>query len=144
MHKKMTYCNRCMYPAVAVNLSIDDEGICASCRTAEEFEKLTPEFWDKRRQKFEQQIEEIRKNNSSEYDCIIPVSGGKDSYYQTHVMATEYGLKPLLVTYHGNNYLPEGDYNRDHMRHAFDADHLVFGPSVEVLKKLNRLILVRL
>lgn len=137
--KQMSYCNRCMYPAVAVNLAIDDEGICASCRTAEEFEKLTPEFWDNRRQKFEQQIEEIRKSNSSDYDCIIPVSGGKDSYYQTHVMVSEYGLKPLLVTYHGNNYLPEGDYNRDHMRHAFDADHLVFGPSVEVLKKLNRL-----
>ncbi len=139
MRKKMTYCNRCMYPAVAVNLSIDEEGICASCRTAEAFEKLTPDFWDKRRQLFERSVEEVRKNNSSEYDCIIPVSGGKDSYYQTHVMASEYGLKPLLVTYHGNNYLPEGDYNRDHMRHAFDADHLVFGPSVEVLKKLNRL-----
>jgi hypothetical protein len=43
------------------------------------------------------------------------------------------------VTYHGNNYLPEGDYNRDRMRHVFNADHLVFGPSVGVLKKLNRL-----
>ena len=48
-------------------------------------------------------------------------------------------MKPLLVTYHGNNYLPEGDYNRDRMRQVFDADHLVFGPSVDVLKKLNRL-----
>lgn len=139
MYKKMTYCNRCMYPAVAVNLSIDDSGICASCRTAEAFEKLTPEFWDRRRTMFERSIEEIRDKNASDYDCIIPVSGGKDSYYQAHVMAAEYGLKPLLVTYHGNNYLPEGDYNRDRMRHVFDADHLVLGPSVEVLKKLNRL-----
>ena len=48
-------------------------------------------------------------------------------------------MKPLLVTYHGNNYLPEGDDNRDRMRHVFDADHLVMGPSVEVLKKLNRI-----
>lgn len=139
MYQKMTYCNRCMYPAVAVNLSIDDSGICASCRTAEAFEKLTPEFWDRRRQMFERSIEEIRGKNASDYDCIIPVSGGKDSYYQAHVMATQYGLKPLLVTYHGNNYLPEGDYNRDRMRQVFDADHLVLGPSVEVLKKLNRL-----
>lgn len=128
-----------MYPAVAVNLAIDSEGICASCRTAEQFEKLTPEFWEKRRQRFEEQVEKIKRNNSSDYDCIIPVSGGKDSYYQTHVMVAEYKLKPLLVTYHGNNYLPEGDYNRDRMRQVFDADHLVFGPSVEVLKKLNRL-----
>ena len=63
MHETMSYCNRCMYPAVAVNLSIDDEGICASCRVAEEFEKLTPEFWIKRRHIFEQKIDEIRKNN---------------------------------------------------------------------------------
>ena len=54
-------------------------------------------------------------------------------------MCKEYNLKPLLVTYHGNNYLPEGDYNRDLMRNAFNADHIVFGPSVEVLKKLNRI-----
>ena len=141
MRTHMSYCKRCMYPAVAVNLSIDDDGICASCRTAEAFEKLTPEFWEERRRTFERLVEKIRKNNSSDYDCIIPVSGGKDSYYQTHVMVSEYGLKSLLVTYHGNNYLPEGDYNRDRMRHVFDADHLVFGPSVEILKKLNRLCL---
>ena len=43
------------------------------------------------------------------------------------------------MTYHGNNFLPEGDKNRDNLRHCFDADHIVWGPSVEVLKKLNRL-----
>ena len=58
-------------------------------------------------------IDNIKKNNKSNYDCIIPVSGGKDSFYQIHLMCKEYNLKPLLVTYHGNNYLPEGDYNRD-------------------------------
>ena len=68
---------------------------------------------------------------------LIPVSGGKDSYFQTHI-CKEYGLKPLLMTYHGNNYLPVGDFNRDRMRQVFDADHITYGPSVEVLKKLNR------
>jgi len=128
-----------MYPAIAVNLALDTEGICSACRTAAAFESLTPEFWAHRRSRFEQVIEQIRGKRDADYDCIIPVSGGKDSYYQTHIMVAEYGLKPLLVTYHGNNYLPEGDQNRDRMRHAFDADHLVFGPSVAVLKKLNRL-----
>jgi N-acetyl sugar amidotransferase len=135
----MQYCVRCTYPFVAVNLAIDDDGVCASCHTAEEFEKLTPEFWGHRRNIFEKHIEDLRKNKNSDYDCIIPVSGGKDSYYQTHIMVKEYGLKPLLVTYHGNNYLPEGNYNRDRMREVFNCDHLVMGPSVEVLKKLNRL-----
>ena len=64
---------------------------------------------------------------------VIPVSGGKDSYFQTHKIVKEYGLKPLLVTYHGNNYLPEGDFNRDNMRKVFDADHIVWGPSINVL-----------
>jgi N-acetyl sugar amidotransferase len=138
-YRQMQYCSRCTYPFAAVNLAIDDDGVCASCRTAEAFESLTPEFWNKRRGIFEKSIEELRKNKQSDYDCVIPVSGGKDSYYQTHIMAVEYGLKPLLVTYHGNNYLPEGDYNRDRMRHVFNCDHVVMGPSVEVLKKLNRL-----
>jgi N-acetyl sugar amidotransferase len=118
---------------------MNDDGICAACRTEETFQQLTQEFWLSRKQKFEKLLDEMVPKSKSNYDCIIPVSGGKDSYYQTHKIVTEYGLKPLLVTYHGNNYLPEGDYNRDRMRHAFDVDHLVFGPSVEALKKLNRL-----
>lgn len=134
----MKYCKRCVYPAITVNLSFDEEGICSSCRTFERFNALTPEHWEKRKKRFESIVEGI-KRKKGDYDCIIAVSGGKDSYYQTHIICKEYGLKPLLVTYHGNNYLPEGDYNRDRMRHVFDADHLVFGPSVEVLKKLNRL-----
>lgn len=135
----MKYCKRCVYPQVAVNLYIDEEGICSACRAYEKIPVLPQDFWPNRKKRFEEIVADILKNNKSEYDCIVPVSGGKDSYYQTHKMATEYGLKVLLVTYHGNNYLPEGDYNRDRMRQVFNADHLVFGPSVEVLKKLNRL-----
>ena len=86
--------------------------------------------------KFEKILDENKSNTN--YDCIIPVSGGKDSYYQTHQIVKEYNLKPLLVTYDGNNYLPEGIENRDKMRHVFDADHLVFGPSVKSLIELNK------
>jgi N-acetyl sugar amidotransferase len=135
----MQYCKRCVYPFIAVNLRTDEQGICSACRVAEEFDKLNDDFWAKRKALFEQTIEKILRKKKGDYDCIVPVSGGKDSYYQTHKMVVDYGLKPLLVTYHGNNYLPEGDYNRDRMRHVFDADHMVFGPSVSVLKKLNRL-----
>jgi N-acetyl sugar amidotransferase len=135
----MKYCTRCTYPFIAVNLLVDDDGVCSSCHAFEAFKQLKPEFWQQRRYQFEQLTKEIRATSTSDYDCIVPVSGGKDSYFQTHLIAKEYGLKPLLVTYHGNNYLPEGDYNRDRMREVFDADHLVMGPSVEVLKKLNRI-----
>tara|TARA_B100000963_G_scaffold359317_1_gene386339 strand:- start:454 stop:1641 length:1188 start_codon:yes stop_codon:yes gene_type:complete len=136
---KIKYCTRCVYPINTVNLSIDDEGVCSSCRTAEAFENVSESFWEERKNKFSEIIKPYTNNENSNYDCLIPVSGGKDSYYQTHLMAKEFGLKPLLVTYHGNNYLPEGDFNRDMMRHNFDADHIVWGPSVEVLKKLNKI-----
>jgi len=135
----MRWCKRCVYPQAAVNLSLDEEGVCSSCRTFEAFDKLTPEFWGERRKRFERILEETLKDRKGNYDVLIPVSGGKDSYYQAHVICKEYGLKPLLVTYHGNNYLPVADYNRDRMRHVFDADHMVVGPSVDVLRKLNRL-----
>ena len=135
----MNYCKRCVYPQIAINLNVDKDGVCSSCRVFEKFSALTPDFWEKKKRKFEEILSETLKNNTSNYDCVIPVSGGKDSYFQTHKIVSDYGLKPLLVTYHGNNYLPEGDYNRDRMRHVFNADHIVFGPSIGVLKKLNRL-----
>jgi tRNA(Ile)-lysidine synthase TilS/MesJ len=46
-------------------------------------------------------VDEYR--SSSGYDVLIPVSGGKDSYYQTHIAVKKLGLKPLLVTYHGSH-----------------------------------------
>ena len=132
----MKYCESCVYPLVAVNLEFQD-GICTACSMA--LENFSAEIdWDFREQEFVKLAETAIASSSGNYDCIVPVSGGKDSYYQVHI-AKKYGLKPLLVTYHGNNYLPEGDYNRDRMRLVFDADHLVLGPSVEVLKKMNRL-----
>jgi N-acetyl sugar amidotransferase len=100
---------------------------------------LDDSFWKDRQERFKKILSEHRSVDGSRYDCLIPVSGGKDSYYQTHLIVKELGLKPLLVTYHGNNFLPEGDYNREMMRHHFDADHIVVGPSVETLKKLNKL-----
>ncbi len=137
--KKLNYCTNCVYPVNAVNLNLDEKGVCTSCKTAIAFEELKDDFWKDRKKKFEKLISQYQKDDNSNYDCLIPVSGGKDSYYQAHMIANEYGLKPLLMTYHGNNYLPEGDRNRDLMRHAFDADHIVWGPSVDVLKKLNKL-----
>ncbi len=79
------------------------------------------------------------RGKGKHYDCIVPVSGGKDSYYQTHVATREFGLKVLLVTYHGNNFLPIGQRNLNRMREVFDVDHHILGPSVSTLVKLNRL-----
>ena len=135
----LNYCKKCVYPIFAVNLSIDSDGVCSACKSAEQFNNLDLDYWNKRKNLFEQEIERILKTAKGNYHCIIPVSGGKDSYFQIHKLVTDYDLKPLLVTYNGNNYLLEGEYNRDRMHDVFDADHLMLSPSVQLLKKMNRL-----
>lgn len=134
---KMNYCSRCVYPkSSAVPLAFDEDGVCSGCRAAAQ---RTVVDWDRRKRQFERIIEEYRSPEGSNYDCIIPVSGGKDSYFQIHLIKKVYGLNPLLVTYHANNYTPTGMKNLVNMREVFGVDHLFFTPSIDVLKKMNRL-----
>ncbi len=128
------YCSRCVYPAIAATpLTFDENGVCSGCRVALQKGRID---WERRGRMLHELVDEYR--SEANYDIVIPVSGGKDSYYQTHV-AIELGLKPLLVTYHGNNYLPEGEYNLHRMKEVFDCDHIIVYPSVEALIKMNRL-----
>jgi N-acetyl sugar amidotransferase len=131
----MQYCTRCVYPAAAAApLTFDDKGVCSGCRVAEQRKKID---WDERWTWLVELVEQYRGKGTT-YDCLIPVSGGKDSWFQTHTMIA-LGLKPLLVTYYGNNYLPVGKRNLERMTEAFDVDHIIFRPSVKTLVKLNRL-----
>ena len=131
----MRYCSRCVYPAIAATpLTFDENGVCSGCRVALQKDKID---WLKRWHFLKEIADEYRSTNN--YDILIPVSGGKDSYFQTHIAVHELGLKPLLVTYHGNNYLPEGEQNLQRMREVFDCDHIIVKPSVDTLIKMNRL-----
>ena len=129
------YCSRCVYPvASATPLTFDENGACSGCRISDQRGTID---WKQRWQWLKELTAEYKSD--SNYDVIIGVSGGKDSYYQTHVAVKELGLKPLLVTYHGNNYLAEGEYNLNRMREVFDCDHIIVRPSVDVLIKMNRI-----
>jgi N-acetyl sugar amidotransferase len=131
----MRYCTQCVYPGVAATpLTFDEDGVCSGCRVASQKTSID---WAERREMLVRLFDDVRGRGN--YDVVIGVSGGKDSYFQTHVAVRELGLKPLLVTYHGNNYLPEGERNLYRMREAFDCDHIVVRPSVDVLVKMNRI-----
>jgi len=134
---KVKYCNKCTYPSSsAVPLAFDESGFCSGCRTSNQSQKID---WKDREKRFKKLVAEYRNKDGAGYDCIIPVSGGKDSYFQTHIIKTVCKLNPLLVTYHGNNYTPTGMKNLINMREVFGVDHIFFTPSINVLKKLNRL-----
>ena len=78
-------------------------------------------------------------NKSNNYDCVIGVSGGKDSYFQTHYIKNVLKLNPLLVTYDGNNWTDVGWRNMKKMKDVFKCDHIIVRPSTDILIKLNRL-----
>ena len=124
----MKYCKGCTYPEVAVNIKFDEKGYSSTYKSFHAWQNISSKEWKKRKKIFEKIVLNIKKNNKSNYDCIIAVSGGKDSYYQTHIIVKEYGLKPLLMTYHGNNFLPEGDFNRDKMRLINNFNNLKVNP----------------
>lgn len=128
------FCKKCTYPSSsAIPLLIGKDGVCSGCKTSGETKDIN---WDRRKRMFEQLVEDY-KSKDNYYDCIIPVSGGKDSYWQIDIIKS-YGLNPLLVTYHGNNYTKTGMDNLINMREVFNVDHIFYTPSIGLLKKMNR------
>ena len=132
---KMKYCSKCVYPkSSAVPLAFDEDGKCSGCRVHEQKMGID---WEERGRKLKELVAKY-KTDGSNYDCIIPVSGGKDSWFQTWYITEVLKLKPLLVTYQGNDYYDVGLRNLHKMREVFDVDHVIIGPSVKVLKKLHK------
>ena len=89
----MRYCKKCVMPDTKPDLSFDAEGVCDACRSAELKNTID---WKEREAQFREIIDVYKSKDSSRYDCIIPVSGGKDSTYQAY-LARQYGLNPLFV-----------------------------------------------
>ncbi len=131
----MQYCERCLYPLnSAIELKVDEEGICAGCRYFEEMEKVD---WDARKKHLEGLLEQYR-NPSAPYDCIIPVSGGKDSHYQTYLIKKVFGLKPLLVTFNHMCSPQIGIQNMVNIVEKFEVDHVRFSPNPALIRKLMK------
>ena len=87
----MQWCKKCVLPmSSAVTVSLDDKGVCTACRVHEQKKHID---WDRRFNILLEEVEEYRK--PSGYECIIGVSGGKDSYYQVHFVTEKLGLNPF-------------------------------------------------
>lgn len=132
---KVKYCKKCVVPSSsAIPVTFNEDGICSGCLVNNE--KLDID-WDRRGRQLEAILEQYKNKDGKGYDCIIPVSGGKDSYFQIHVLKNIYKINPLLVTYNGNNWTETGWKNLLNMREAFGCDHVFFTPSIDLLKRMN-------
>lgn len=138
--RAIRWCTRCVYPSIsAAPMEFDEAGVCMGCRMSDVKATITSAEWDRRRTILKDIFEKYRCKDGRRHDVVIAVSGGKDSYFQTHVIKHEFGLNPLLVTYDGNNWTDVGWRNMVRMREVFDCDHVLVRPSVSTLKKLNKL-----
>lgn len=99
-------------PDTKPGVFLDSEGICSACRAVERKREIN---WQQREQELREICEQIKANNDSCYDCIVPVSGGKDSTYQAWTMKEKYGMNVLGVCLAAHLPTYEGIHNLNAM-----------------------------
>jgi N-acetyl sugar amidotransferase len=130
------YCVRCVMPETKPDLHIDDEGVCNACRS---YEKRKEIDWTERKDELRTILDRYRSKNNSNYDCIVPVSGGKDSTFQT-VKLLEMGMNPLCVTATTCKLSEIGRKNIDNLKMR-GVDYIEMTTNPIVRRKINRLAL---
>lgn len=132
----MKYCKRCLYPQNhPLGIIIDDEGICSGCRVHEE--KFTLD-WGAREKKLKALLQRYKSTSNLNYDCIVPVSGARDSYFIVHLLKKVYGMNPLLVTYNKHYNTHVGNRNYAYLKTIFDCDALSLIVQPQKVKKITR------
>lgn len=138
----MKYCNRCLYPENhPLNLTFDEEGVCSGCRVHEEKDILD---WKQRSEKLKAILNNYRNTSGNSYDCIIPVSGARDSYFIVHTIKNIYGMNPLLVTYNKQYNTDVGIRNLAYLRIKFDCDLFTLTVNPEIVKKITRATMLKM
>ncbi len=130
----MKHCIRCLLPSTKPDLSFDSEGVCSACKA---FENRSVVDWEARANEFHTIMARYSQKDGSNWDCIIPVSGGKDSTYQV-IKVLEFGYKPLCVTATTCDLSEIGRRNIENIKNL-GVDYVEFSPNPIVRKKLNNI-----
>ncbi len=141
----MKYCARCMYPENARPTIIMDEedGICSGCKYHESREKIEIS-WNEREKIFEKMMYEAKKmakERGNLYDCIVPVSGGKDSHFQVYILKEKYLMNPLLVTFNHCFNSESGLRNLENLVEKSGCDLVRLTANPTSVKKISRFML---
>lgn len=130
------YCKQCLFPDTKPDLVFDTHGVCNACTA---YKTRDPQSYLDRQKTLPALIESTRKRNKTRWDCVIPVSGGKDSTYQV-IKAKELGLNPLCVT---STTCDESELGRKNIQNLqrLGVDHIQVSPNPKVRARLNKLCL---
>lgn len=148
--KEVKFCKRCVISnqrpnsaveynhtkaSVKKTIHFDEDGICDACRFAERKQEAID--WVERDRQLRDLCDRHRSTDGS-YDCIVPGSGGKDSFFASHILRTKYGMHPLTVTWAPHIYTEWGWRNFQSWIHA-GHDNLLMTPNGRVHRLLTRL-----
>ncbi len=125
-------------PETKPDLFIDEDGVCSACRYMERRRDVD---WDARKQELQRILERYRSADSSNYDCIIPVSGGKDSHFQV-LRILELGMNPLCVTATTDKLSGIGRDNIENLKRR-GVDFIEVTPNPVLRRRINRLALTQ-
>ena len=132
------YCSRCVMPETKPDLFIDEAGVCNACRSYERRKEID---WDSRRTELMSVLERYRSKNGSNYDCIVPVSGGKDSTFQV-IRMLELGMNPICVTSTTDKLTELGRRNIENVKNM-GVDYVEITSNPVVRRKINKLALTQ-
>lgn len=130
---EVRWCSNCLTMSTRPRITFDDRGFCNACRWQEQ-KKLID--WEKREQELAALLNKHRSTNG-DYDCLVPVSGGKDGSYVAYNLQEKYGMHPLCVTV--TPALPTG-LGEQNLRSFVESgfSHISVNPNSSAMKKLNK------
>ena len=133
----MKYCKKCVMPDTRPGITFNEEGVCSACQTYTHNAKID---WNKREEELRLLCDKYRgMNGPNGYDCMIAVSGGKDSHFQTYIMKEKMGMNPLLVNVEDLFTTTEaGKHNVANIIETFGCDMISLKLNSQVHRKLVR------
>lgn len=134
----MHYCQRCVLPNTKPGLVIDTDGVCSACRSIEKKHHID---WKAREDRLHKLCDQIRGSNGNGYECIVPVSGGKDSTYQAYMMSKVYNLRVLCINVSAHLQTFEGIENLNAMVSNIGVDLIKINVRPSVQQKIRRFAL---
>jgi len=133
-------CRRCILPRTLPSVTLDDRGICNHCRDYETRFPPGKILGPEGAARFEELLSRVRKRHCR-YDCLVPLSGGKDSTYALYLCSKVYNLRCLAITF-DNGYLSQ--HARKNVQNgvtASGADHVYYTVNRQLMLQLYRLFL---
>ncbi len=128
--KKLKRCNRCVLPETHPFITFNKDGVCNYCIDYKNQKFLGSENLQRR-------LDKYRKSNG-EADCIVGLSGGRDSCYGLHILKEKFGMNPLAYTYDWGLTTPISRRNQSRMCGALGVEHLIRSADLEKKRRYVR------